>query len=80
MDENDLFRHIEELVDEEKALRSQSSGDGTSDRDRQRLRAVEERLGQCWDLLRQRRTKAEFGNDPDEAEARPVGELESYRR
>ena len=80
MDENDLFQHIEELVDEEKALRSKSSGDGMSDQDRQRLRAVEERLDQCWDLRRQRRAKAEFGNDPDEAEARPVGEVESYRQ
>jgi len=80
MDENDLFQHIEKLVDEEKTLRSRTGADGPSDEDLQRLAAVEKRLDQCWDLLRQRRAKAEFGDDPDAAQARPVDEVESYRQ
>jgi hypothetical protein len=80
MNENDLFQRVEELVNEEKSLRSRTSEDGLSDEDLQRLRAVEERLDQCWDLLRQRRAKAEFGEDPAEAEPRPVGEVESYKQ
>ncbi|WP_241384902.1 DUF2630 family protein [Rhodococcus sp. CH91] len=80
MYEDDLFQYIEKLVDEEKTLRSRADEDGPSDEDRQRLRTVEERLDQCWDLLRQRRAKAEFGEDPDEAQPRPVDEVESYRQ
>jgi len=80
MHEDDLFQYIEKLVEEEKALRSRADEDGPSDEDRQRLRTVEERLDQCWDLLRQRRAKAEFGEDPDEAQPRPVDEVESYRQ
>jgi len=80
MDENDLFQYIEKLVDEEKTLRSRTSEAGLGDEDLHRLHAVEERLDQCWDLLRQRRAKTEFGDDPDEAEPRPVDEVESYRQ
>ncbi|UPW06106.1 DUF2630 family protein [Rhodococcus pyridinivorans] len=80
MDENELFQHIEKLVDEEKTLRSRTGADGPSDEDLQRLAAVEKGLDRCWDLLRQRRAKAEFGDDPDDAQARPVDEVESYRQ
>ncbi|GAB15187.1 hypothetical protein ARGLB_083_00750 [Arthrobacter globiformis NBRC 12137] len=45
---------------------------------RARLRQVEEALDQCWDLLRQRRAKAKAGEDPNEADARPVNEVEGY--
>ena len=80
MDENELFQHIEKLVDEEKALRSRTGADGPSDEDLQRLAAVEKRLDQCWDLLRQRRARAEFGEDVEQAAPRPVDEVESYRQ
>ncbi|MFD3812177.1 DUF2630 family protein [Rhodococcus sp. NPDC058639] len=76
----DLFGRIEQLVQREQELRRQSGSDGVSDEDREELRIVEQRLDQCWDLLRQRRAKAEFGGDPDDAEPRPVGEVESYRQ
>ncbi|MGI9209537.1 MAG: DUF2630 family protein, partial [Rhodococcus sp. (in: high G+C Gram-positive bacteria)] len=78
--EEDLFGRIEQLVQREQELRRQSGSDGVSDEDREELRMVEERLDQCWDLLRQRRARAEFGGDPDDAEPRPVGEVESYRQ
>lgn len=45
---------------------------------RARLRQVEEALDQCWDLLRQRRAKAKAGENPNEADARPVNEVEGY--
>ena len=41
-----------------------------------RLQQVEEQLEQCWDLLRQRRAKKDYGEHPDEAEVRPVSEVE----
>ena len=76
MNDEDLLARIQALVEEEHTLRD-GSGDGQAP-DQTRLRQVEERLDQCWDLLRQRRAKSEFGANPDEAAARPAGEVESY--
>jgi Protein of unknown function (DUF2630) len=76
MDDKSLMGHISELVEEEKRLRAAHRG--LSSEDRQRLDLVERELDQCWDLLRQRRAREEFGEDPDTAKARPVNEVESY--
>jgi hypothetical protein len=76
MDDKSLLSHINELVDEEKRLRAAHRG--LSGEDRQRLDTVERQLDQCWDLLRQRRAREEFGEDPDDAKERPVDEVESY--
>jgi hypothetical protein len=35
-------------------------------------------LDQCWDLLRQRRARREFGENPDDAKERDVGTVERY--
>ena len=78
MDDRSILSHINELVAEEKALRSRQSGDGLDDADRQRMQQLEVELDQAWDLLRQRRAKAEYGDDPDNAEQRPAGEVETY--
>jgi hypothetical protein len=76
MDDKSLLSHINELVDEEKRLRAAHRG--LSNEDRQRLDSVERQLDQCWDLLRQRRAREEYGEDPDAAKARPIDEVESY--
>jgi hypothetical protein len=76
MDEKSLLGHIHELVDEEKRLRSAHRG--LAGEDRQRLEAVERELDQLWDLLRQRRAREEFGEDPEDAKERPVNEVEGY--
>jgi hypothetical protein len=76
MDEKSLLAHIHDLVDEEKRLRGAHRG--LSGEDRQRLDTVERQLDQCWDLLRQRRARAEFGEDPDSAKERPASEVEGY--
>jgi Protein of unknown function (DUF2630) len=78
MDEHTILSRIHDLVAEERALRDRHVGEGLSDVERGRLSALEEDLDQCWDLLRQRRAKAEFGADPDTAQPRPTGEVESY--
>ncbi|AIJ24356.1 DUF2630 family protein [Amycolatopsis methanolica] len=80
MADQDIIANIDKLIAEEHELRSRSVGGGLSDEDRTRMRRVEERLDQCWDLLRRRRAAREFGEDPDQAEARPVSEVESYRQ
>jgi hypothetical protein len=66
-----ILEHITALVEEEGKLRS-----GPADADR--LRHVEEQLDQCWDLLRQRRAKREFGQDPNTAQVRDAGTVENY--
>jgi hypothetical protein len=76
MDDKSLLSHISELVEEERQLRAAHRG--LSGDDRQRLSVVERELDQSWDLLRQRRAREEFGEDPDDAKARSINEVESY--
>ena len=77
--EQSILNHIEELVAEEHQLRSRhSGGQGLTDAERDRMRQLEVQLDQAWDLLRQRRAKSEFGDDPDNVEQRPPDEVETY--
>jgi hypothetical protein len=79
MDDRDVLASINELVDEEHRLRAHAGGgQGLSDAERDRLRQLEEQLDQCWDLLRQRRARAEFGQDADAARPRREAEVEGY--
>ena len=41
-------------------------------------RDVEVALDQCWDLLRQRRARRAAGLDPDDAEVRSEGTVETF--
>jgi len=72
-----VVMHIERLVKEEHELYGQGK---LSEGDRQRLRKLEVELDQCWDLLRQRRARREFGGDPDQARVRPPEIVENYER
>jgi len=81
MDERDILNRISALVEEEQALREKappSSPDYEHGPDRERLKRLEEDLDQCWDLLRQRRAKRQYGENPDEAAVRPVNQVEGY--
>jgi predicted nuclease with TOPRIM domain len=70
---------IAELVAEERELRRRlSQREITADEDHERLREVETELDQCWDLLRQRDAKREFGENPDEASVRSGDVVEKY--
>ncbi|NIH79870.1 MULTISPECIES: DUF2630 family protein [Amycolatopsis] len=80
MADQEIIADIDRLIAEEHELRSRSIGGGLSDDDRARMRRVEEQLDQCWDLLRRRRAAREFGENPDQAQARPAGEVESYQQ
>jgi hypothetical protein len=75
MNDKTILDHVSELVNEEHRLRQVSSTPGAS---ADRLRHIEEELDQCWDLLRQRRARREFGEDPDAAQVRDVGTVEGY--
>ncbi len=78
MDDTTVLARIHELVDEEKNLRATHRGKGLVGDDRRRLETIERQLDQCWDLLRQRRAREEFGEDPNAAQERPTGEVEGY--
>jgi hypothetical protein len=79
MDDKQIFSRIRELVDDEHQLRERlRKGEITSAEEQARLRHLEESLDQCWDLLRQRRARREFGEDPGDSAARPVSEVEGY--
>jgi hypothetical protein len=75
MSDQTILDHITALIDEEHKLR----GAGTAPDDKAaRLKHVEEQLDQCWDLLRQRRARREFGQDPEAAQPRDIGTVERY--
>ncbi|MEV5956141.1 DUF2630 family protein [Streptomyces sp. NPDC051987] len=75
-----ILHRITEMADEERRLRDAlTMGGADHAADRARLGALERELDQCWDLLRQRRARAEFGEDPDEARVRPQSQVENYR-
>ncbi|WP_017546772.1 DUF2630 family protein [Nocardiopsis prasina] len=76
--EQDIMTTIRGLMDEEHALRSTEGG--LDPEERSRMREVQESLDQCWDLLRQRRARSEYDQDPEEARVRPVSEVENYRQ
>jgi hypothetical protein len=82
MSDESIASRIERLVAEEEGLRKREQDDRESDdaleADRERLRAVEVELDQCWDLLRQRRALRDAGGDPDQAKARDEGTVERY--
>ena len=79
VEERDVLRHIRELVDAEHALRRRlSQGELTTEEEHAALTTLEQQLDQCWDLLRQRRARAAAGQDPDDAQVRPVDEVEGY--
>ena len=75
MSDQTILTHISALIEEEHALRS---GAGTPEEKHARLKHVEQQLDQCWDLLRQRRAKREFGGNAEEAKPRDIGTVEGY--
>ena len=81
MEDKEIMAHISELIETEHKLRQQlAAGELSGAQEREQLRAAEESLEQCWDLLRQRRARREFGENPDAAAARPVREVEGYQQ
>ena len=70
-----VLSHIESLVAEEHRLFGRGE---LSAEEQKRLVEVQLQLDRCWDLLRQRRAREEFGQDPDEARARDADTVERY--
>lgn len=82
MNDETIANRIERLVAEEHELRHREETDsGDTERlegDQRRLRDVQIELDQCWDVLRRRRAREEFGMDPDEVKARDADTVERY--
>jgi Protein of unknown function (DUF2630) len=76
MDDSSIQERIEQLVTEENKLLGE--GAGPSEERHERLQELKVELDRCWDLLRQRRAHEEFGQDPDEAQAREARVVEDY--
>jgi hypothetical protein len=72
-----IFRKIEDLVHEEQHLYGKTA---LADHDPVRLEQIRVELDQCWDLLRQRDARREFGQDPNEAKVRPASVVERYKQ
>jgi hypothetical protein len=75
MDDKDIRSQIHALVEEEHQLRNAT---GHTEEQRARITQLEQDLDQLWDLLRQRDAKRQYGEDPDEAKARPEPQVENY--
>jgi hypothetical protein len=75
MTDEEILDRIHQLVDDEHDLRR--TGEPVDD---DRMRQLEETLDQCWDLLRQRRAKREYGENPDDATVRDVRTVEGYQQ
>ncbi|CAA9351265.1 MAG: hypothetical protein AVDCRST_MAG34-1775 [uncultured Nocardioidaceae bacterium] len=79
MDDDGIMRQVNALIEREHELRTARQNGTVAEEDELReLGEVEVQLDQCWDLLRQRRAKREFGGDPDEAQPRPSSVVERY--
>jgi len=80
MDDAEIVNRIDGLVAEEHRLEREHADEGLSSADRDRLRALEIQLDQCWDLLRQRRARRHAGKDPAEAQVRDPEVVEHYQQ
>jgi hypothetical protein len=80
LDDQEIVARINKLVDEEHHLEQTHVGRGLPPADAERLRSLEVQLDQCWDLLRQRRARREYGQDPDEAIVRDPNTVERYQQ
>jgi hypothetical protein len=79
MDDKEILGNIDELIKTEHELRAKlAAGELSSAEEHTRLKETEDALDQCWDLLRQRRARREFDEDPGETAARPAAEVEDY--
>jgi len=79
MNDREIQAEIERLVAEESELRERHASQ-LSDDDRTRIKTIEVQLDQCWDLLRQRRAREEFGQDPGTSKSRPASIVENYEQ
>ncbi|GII81961.1 hypothetical protein Sru01_69430 [Sphaerisporangium rufum] len=81
MQDAEILAKVKKLIAEEHELRTRlGAGEVSSEDEHARIGELEAALDQCWDLLRQRRARREYGEDPDLAAPRPVDAVEEYEQ
>jgi hypothetical protein len=78
MTDEKVTDHINGLAGEEHELLERQERGLATDRERARLRHIEVMLDRCWDLLRQRRARREFGLNPEDAHVRDEKTVKRY--
>lgn len=78
MEDNEILSKINELSDEEHQLLHKGEHGGLDEGEDTQLKDVKVELDRLWDLLRQRRAREEFGQDPDSAKERSAEVVEKY--
>ena len=78
MSGSDVQGHIESLVAEEHRLLEKAEGQTLDETERARLGEIDVQLDRYYDLLRQRRARAEFGQNEDGAHLRSGDTVEKY--
>ncbi|MET8944475.1 DUF2630 family protein [Streptomyces sp. NPDC004542] len=74
-----ILARITEMVEDEHRLRAAlAAGEIDDATGQQRLAGLERERDQCCDLLRRRRAKAEFGENPDDVRVRSESQVEGY--
>jgi Protein of unknown function (DUF2630) len=79
MQDSEVMDHIEALVAEEHTLREKEEHELT-DAEQTRLKKLEVDLDRYWDLMRQRRSLREVGDNPDDASIRDENTVEGYEQ
>ena len=75
MQDGSILVHIEQLVDEERRLRQKPD---PADDALKKLAQLKVELDRYWDMLRQRRARREYGEDPEQAAVRDARTVERY--
>lgn len=78
MNDSDILQHINQLVKEEHDLMNKAEESELTEEQHARMQQLQISLDQCWDLLRQRRARREFGENPNEAVERDPSTVEHY--
>ena len=79
-EDQSVLNHIQKLVTEEHRLYALGAGGASPGTDREQLAKIQVELDQCWDLLRQRRARREFDQDPGTAAVRSESTVEHYEQ
>jgi len=80
MDDQQVQNRIDELVQEEERLLHAHENQGLSEEEHARLEQLRVQLDQFWDLMRQRRSLRQYGEDPDQASLRDPDTVEDYEQ
>ena len=78
MEDQQVIDRINELAREEHELFQKEARGQVNEAERARLRDLEIKLDQCWDLLHQRRALRNAGMNPEEAKVRDEKTVEGY--